>query len=135
VNNQYLILEIFFLTLIGVGIILYLTPYFKKKFKNTTSITNYLMTVEKILNLFSGALPEVIDGINVKCVLNYIVQGIQTAEQLYISKQISSDDRKKYVLEFVENILKLQNIEISDEMKKFIETSIETFVYLLPKTK
>ena len=68
-------------------------------------------------------------------ITNYAKEAVQYAEQLYKSGQLSEDLRKEKATEYIKEILKVSNIEITEEIEKIIDATIESAVLLLPKTK
>jgi hypothetical protein len=57
---------------------------------------------------------------------------VKYSEQMYLSGQIQSSERKEKATQIVEATLKDANIDITDERRKLIDASIESAVFTLP---
>lgn len=134
-NDIYIVAII---TIAIVSVLFLVMPMFYKKFNNV-DFDSVFNSTNNILN----ALQTIIDNIaipeNTKTILElittYAKEAVQYAEQLYKSGQLSEDLRKQKAIEYVKEILKLSNIEITEDIEKIIDATIESAVLLLPKTK
>lgn len=118
----------------GIGGTLFLLfPYLKKIGVN---LEDGFKKVETALKGADGAIKaaEVImpenKEINTLETIDKLAQiGVNEAEQLYISSQISSDERKDKAIETAEAGLKSIGIEVTPEIKTVIDGVIEAIIY------
>lgn len=75
-------------------------------------------------------LPPSVSTITDK-VIEYAKTAVTGAEQLYHIGTIQGDQRKEEALAFVENALKVEKIEITDDMRKVIDMAVEAAVMSL----
>ena len=124
--------------MITMIIMVILIPYLQKRGINiggiitTTADTIDIVTevFKQVKKLFEGT--EALDIIN--RILEFASDGVKAAEQLYLSSQISADERKKTAKEFTYTALKLAGYRINEDIEKLIDGAIEAAVNALPKT-
>ena len=126
------------ITIIVVSILFLVMPIFYNKFNNF-DFYNLFSSINDSLNALQTIFDNIPISQNVKNTLdlitNYAKEAVQYAEQLYKSGQLSEDLRKEKAVEYIKEILKISNIEITEEIEKIIDATIESAVLLLPKTK
>ena len=133
--------EIYITTIITIGIVcllFFVMPLIYKRFSNI-DFTGLFNSANNILK----ALDTIVDNISIPTntkttldmIIDYSTQAVQYAEQLYKSGQLDKDARKEEAVKYIEDILKLSNIEITDDIEKLINATIESSVLLLPKTE
>ena len=126
------------ITIIVISILFLVMPIFYNKFNNF-DFYNLFDSINNSLNALQTIFDNIPISQNVKNTLdlitNYAKEAVQYAEQLYKSGQLSEDLRKEKATEYIKEILKVSNIEITEEIEKIIDATIESAVLLLPKTK
>ena len=126
------------ITIIVVSILFLVMPIFYNKFNNF-DFYNLFSSINDSLNALQTIFDNIPISQNVKNTLdlitNYAKEAVQYAEQLYKSGKLSEDLRKEKAVEYIKEILKVSNIEITEEIEKIIDATIESAVLLLPKTK
>ena len=126
------------ITIIVISILFLVMPIFYNKFNNF-DFYNLFGSINNSLNALQTIFDNIPISQNVKNTLdlitNYAKEAVQYAEQLYKSGQLSEDLRKEKATEYIKEILKVSNIEITEEIEKIIDATIESAVLLLPKTK
>ena len=126
------------ITIIVISILFLVMPIFYNKFNNF-DFYNLFSSINDSLNALQTIFDNIPISQNVKNTLdlitNYAKEAVQYAEQLYKSGQLSEDLRKEKAVEYIKEILKISNIEITEEIEKIIDATIESAVLLLPKTK
>ena len=126
------------ITIIVISILFLVMPIFYNKFNNF-DFYNLFSSINDSLNASQTIFDNIPISQNVKNTLdlitNYAKEAVQYAEQLYKSGQLSEDLRKEKAVEYIKEILKISNIEITEEIEKIIDATIESAVLLLPKTK
>ena len=126
------------ITIIVISILFLVMPIFYNRFNNF-DFYNLFDSINNSLNALQTIFDNVPISQNVKNTLdlitNYAKEAVQYAEQLYKSGQLSEDLRKEKAVEYIKEILKVSNIEITEEIEKIIDATIESAVLLLPKTK
>ena len=126
------------ITIIVISILFLVMPIFYNKFNNF-DFYNLFSSINDSLNALQTIFDNIPISQNVKNTLdlitNYAKEAVQYAEQLYKSGQLSEDLRKEKAVEYIKEILKVSNIEITEEIEKIIDATIESAVLLLPKTK
>ena len=126
------------ITIIVISILFLVMPIFYNKFNNF-DFYNLFDSINNSLNALQTIFDNIPISQNVKNTLdlitNYAKEAVQYAEQLYKSGQLSEDLRKEKAVEYIKEILKVSNIEVTEEIEKIIDATIESAVLLLPKTK
>ena len=124
--------------IIVISILFIVMSLFYNKFNNF-DFYNLFSSINDSLNALQTIFDNIPISQNVKNTLdlitNYAKEAVQYAEQLYKSGQLSEDLRKEKAVEYIKEILKVSNIEITEEIEKIIDATIESAVLLLPKTK
>lgn len=103
----------------------------KGAIKDTDTILNTADHVIDTAKYFFPGVPalEAIDKI-----LDVAQKGVNAAEQLYKTSQITEEQRKEEATKFVYNAITAVGVEITEDMKKIIDGAIEAAVFALPKT-
>jgi len=89
---------------------------------------------DKIVDALISVVPEnsylkIIDR-----VIGWAREAVQRSEQLYKISAIEEGQRKTEAEKYIYEILELSKIEITPELKKVVDGSIEAAVFILPKT-
>ena len=121
------------ITIIVISILFLVMPIFYNKFNNF-DFYNLFDSINNSLNALQTIFDNIPISQNVKNTLdlitNYAKEAVQYAEQLYKSGQLSEDLRKEKAVEYIKEILKVSNIEITEEIEKIIDATIESAVLL-----
>lgn len=134
-SNIEIIILVTILTATIGGILFVVLPLLKAK---GYDVVNILKRIETVLNGLNGAI-QVVTEIAPKNkfveILEYIAKyqllekAADFAAQLYISGQLSADQRKTTAVNYVINALKILGIEVTPELQKYIEGGIEAIIY------
>jgi len=125
------------ITILVIVVLFIILPIFYNKTNNLnfdrlfTSINNIIDSLGTIVNNL-GIPTEIKQTIDM--IMEYSTKAVEYAEQLYKSGQLDKDKRKEKAVEYVNEILSLSNIIVTDEINKIIVATIEAAVLLLPKT-
>lgn len=118
-----------------IATILVLFPLLKKKNIKTDEILAKVDTALTGADGVIGIADKVIPNnpiINVlKLVEKYVHIGVGQAEQLYLASNLSADERNAKAKDTINTALKMLNIEITPEIDKIIDGSIESEVLAL----
>lgn len=130
--TNLIILAVVALTLV---VLFYVVPKLKSAAPNV-DLQSYLDNSQKLLEIvanlgasFGGEKADVIANI-----VKYSELAVNYAEQLYQTGQLSADERKTKAVEFVIHALDEAGIKVTDSQTQFIDMTIESIVFLLPKT-
>lgn len=106
--------------------------------KNTGKLLETAASGLKAVNSAVDTVMQIAPGIPyigiVDKIIDYAQIGVEKAEQLYKADQISADARKAEAVQLVKDCLTALNIEITPEVEKLIDGSVEAAVFTLPKT-
>lgn len=91
-------------------------------------------TANQIVDALQALLPGNIYLNVADRITDYAMQAVEYAEQLYKTQEIPAEQRKVVATDHVYDILRLVGIEITPEIKRIVDGSIEAGVYVLPKT-
>lgn len=102
--------------------------------KGLETTDNGLTIANTIVDALKTAMPEnkvvsVIDKIT-----DYAQTGVQAAEQLAKSGQITADQRKEEAQKYITTALNMAGIEITPEIQTAIDGAVECAVVALPKS-
>lgn len=67
-------------------------------------------------------------------IIEYSKLAVNYAEQLYLKGEITAEERKAVAINYMEQTLALQEVEITEQIKSIIKATIEAAVFVLPKT-
>lgn len=106
----------------------------KKKYPVTewlTMVTTSVKKIETILHIVGkndsdGRYTEKLQLYN--NIMNITKDAVHASEQLYKTKELSAEDRKKYAIEYTKRALQTGGISVSHEMENLIMDSIESSV-------
>lgn len=106
--------------------------------KSTGKLIETAASGLKAVNGAVDAVMQIAPGIPyigiVDKIIDYAQIGVEKAEQLYKADQISADARKAEAVQLVKDCLTALNIEITPDVEKLIDGSVEAAVFTLPKT-
>jgi hypothetical protein len=139
-NNPFIVLGVIFLvTLLVVVAMFLIVPIFVKR---GYPISKWLQTAQEAMKRIETILYIVgkpdkngkVNG-NIK-MLEFLVQmcseAVSVTQQLYRTSKLTSDEeRKKYAMEYVRRALATADIQLTPDMEKLIDDTIESSVYHL----
>lgn len=113
---------------------IYLSKHGVNVQKGLETTDNGLTIANTIVDALKAAMPEnkvvsVIDKIT-----GYAQTGVQAAEQLAKSGQITADQRKEEAQKYITTALNMAGIEITPEIQTAIDGAVECAVVTLPKS-
>lgn len=113
---------------------IYLSKHGVNVQKGLETTDNGLTIANTIVDALKTAMPEnkvvsVIDKIT-----GYAQTGVQAAEQLAKSGQITADQRKEEAQKYITTALNMAGIEITPEIQTVIDGAVECAVVTLPKS-
>ena len=113
---------------------IYLSKHGVNVQKGLETTDNGLTIANTIVDALKTAMPEnkvisVIDKIT-----DYAQTGVQAAEQLAKSGQITADQRKEEAQKYITTALNMAGIEITPEIQTAIDGAVECAVVTLPKS-
>lgn len=113
---------------------IYLSKHGVNVQKGLETTDNGLTIANTIVDALKTAMPEnkvvsVIDKIT-----GYAQTGVQAAEQLAKSGQITADQRKEEAQKYITTALNMAGIEITPEIQTAIDGAVECAVVTLPKS-
>lgn len=136
--NTYMILGLTALTIIIViGILYYGIPYLKSK---NVPVENVLDKVSIGIDNIDNALTSINNVAPIPYfslidkIFDYAKIAVNNAERLYKIGNLDKNERKENAKQYVEDVLKVANIDVNDDLKKVIDGAIEAGVEVLPKT-
>ena len=101
-------------------------------------LSEVFLSTEKIIALINLIVKASSASETSKSIINMITTGAQKAveyaEQLYLNGSITAEERKQKAIEYVELALKEMNVEVTEERKQLIMSTIEACVFELPST-
>jgi len=95
---------------------------------------NGVDAADKIVDALISVVPENYYLKIIDRVIVWAKEAVQRSEQLYKISAIEEDQRKTEAEKYIYEILELSKIEITPELKKVVDGSIEAAVFALPKT-
>lgn len=95
---------------------------------------NGVDAADKIVDALISFVPENAYLKIIDKVIDWAREAVQRSEQLYKISAIEEDQRKGEAEKYIYEILALSKIEITPELKKVVDGSIEAAVFALPKT-
>jgi hypothetical protein len=95
---------------------------------------NSVDAADKIVDALISVVPENYYLKIIDRVIDWAKEAVQRSEQLYKISAIEEDQRKGEAEKYIYEILALSKIEITPELKKIVDGSIEAAVFALPKT-
>ena len=138
--NNILQLIIILAVALGIGgITYYVFPILKAKKINLNKIFETVNSLMVLMDGFMKTMKEVFPKSKEISIMDKIFEyahiAVRESEQLYIISEISENQRKEKAEDYVYNILKQLNIEITDQVKKIVSGAIESEVYNLGHVK
>ena len=113
-------------------------PLFVRWASKRWDLSDVFLSTDKIITLIQLIVNASNASDSSKSIVNIITTGaskaVEYAEQLYLNGNILANERKAKAIEYVELALKEMNIEITEDRKKLIMSTIEACVFELPKT-
>lgn len=137
-NNPivYIMAIIVFAVLVMVGV-LWMLPRLIKRGVDVSGIVDKanitLTALDTMADMIGKLFPNAPMGI-VDKVLNYAMEAVLAAEQMYKASQIPGEERKQTAAELVYKFLEAAGVEVNEDMKRIVDGAIEASVYGLPKT-
>lgn len=137
-NNpiMYIMAIIVFAVLVMVGV-LWMLPRLIKRGVDVSGIVDKanitLTALDTMADMIGKLFPNAPMGI-VDKVLNYAMEAVLAAEQMYKASQIPGEERKQTAAELVYKFLEAAGVEVNEDMKRIVDGAIEAAVYGLPKT-
>lgn len=89
---------------------------------------------DKIVDALTAVIPNNVYLKIIDQIINWAREAVQRSEQLYKISAIEENQRKGEAEKYIYEILALSKIEITPELKKIVDGSIEAAVFALPKT-
>lgn len=138
INNPivYIMAIIVFAVLVMVGV-LWMLPRLIKRGVDVSGIVDKanitLTALDTMADMIGKLFPNAPMGI-VDKVLNYAMEAVLAAEQMYKASQIPGEERKQTAAELVYKFLEAAGVEVNEDMKRIVDGAIEASVYGLPKT-
>lgn len=123
------------LTVFIGAVLLVVLPLLKAKGYDIANVLTRIETILKALNQVIQVITEITPKNQFTVVLEYISKyqllekATDFAAQLYISGQLSADQRKVTAVGYVINALKILGINVTPELQTYIEGGIEAIVY------
>lgn len=93
-----------------------------------------LNAADYVVDTARGFFPGVPALAIVDEIIAWAKNGVEAAEQLYKTSNIESEQRKEKATEIVYQYIEAAGVEMTDDMRKIIDGSIEAAVFALPKT-
>lgn len=137
-NNPivYIMAIIVFAVLVMVGV-LWMLPRLIKRGVDVSGIVDKanitLTALDTMADMIGKLFPNAPMGI-VDKVLNYAMEAVLAAEQMYKASQIPGEERKQTAAELVYKFLEAAGVEVDEDIKRIVDGAIEASVYGLPKT-
>lgn len=137
-NNpiMYIMAIIVFAVLVMVGV-LWMLPRLIKRGVDVSGIVDKanitLTALDTMADMIGKLFPNAPMGI-VDKVLNYAMEAVLAAEQMYKASQIPGEERKQTAAELVYKFLEAAGVEVDEDIKRIVDGAIEASVYGLPKT-
>lgn len=137
-NNPivYIMAIIVFAVLVMVGV-LWMLPRLIKRGVDVSGIVDKanitLTALDTMADMIGKLFPNAPMGI-VDKVLNYAMEAVLAAEQMYKASQIPGEERKQTAAELVYKFLEAAGVEVNEDIKRIVDGAIEASVYGLPKT-
>ncbi len=67
-------------------------------------------------------------------IIEYAMEGVEAAEQMYKSHQIDDSERKDEAFNLALLLLGIADVDITDDVRKAVRGCVESGVHILPKT-
>lgn len=134
-NNVLMLISTISITWGILGTLIGVIPYLKNKGINVQdtiqNVDKGLTAADGILNVATELLPgnSIVNAL--KIVDKYAHVGVNQAEQLYLTSQLSEDQRNAKAKETIQAALTAANITVTPELEKIIDGAIETEVLAL----
>ena len=132
----YIMALIVFAVLVMVGV-LWMLPRLIKRGVDVSGIVDKanitLTALDTMADMIGKLFPNAPMGI-VDKVLNYAMEAVLAAEQMYKASQIPGEERKQTAAELVYKFLEAAGVEVNEDVKRIVDGAIEASVYGLPKT-
>lgn len=119
--------------LLTLGVLFYVVPKLRKVTPNV-DYQAYMDNSQKLLEIvtnLSGTLG--VENNVIEKIIKYSQLAVNYAEQLYVTGQLPAEERKTKAVDFVIQALTEAGVVVSDSQVQFIEMTIESIVFLLPK--
>lgn len=117
---------------LGIGGALFLLfPYLKKIGVNVEDLIKKTEIVLNGADQIATVASEIDPRAKIlKVVLDEAIKGVNSAEQLYISSQIPSGQRKEKATELITAALRVAGIDITDDVKTVIDGYIDDVIFV-----
>ncbi len=132
-----------FLIIVGIVFVIFaLLRYgFPALHKKGVDVTGALSMAEggvdvadKIVDALTAVIPNNVYLKIIDQIISWAREAVQRSEQLYKISEIGENERKIEAEKYIYGLLELAKIEITPELKNIVDGSIESAVFLLPKT-
>lgn len=117
-------------TTLGIGAtIMVLFPFLKKKNIKADEILKKADTIlngaDAVINVADKLLPNNRVINTIESIEKYVHLGVHEAEQLYLASNLNKEDRNKKAKETINAALKVMGIDITEDVEKVIDATIE----------
>jgi hypothetical protein len=113
---------------IGFTLLLYYLAYKKVNVSSILSSIEKLLkgteTITEVIGEYSTGKVKKADEF-AKFLLEQAINFVQGTEQMYVSSQISADERKNTAINAITDLLEVQGVEITDKLKNVIGMYVE----------
>jgi hypothetical protein len=137
-ENLYIVFLVAGIVLLVFALLSYGFPFLHKKGVDVSGALdvaeNGVDAADKIVDALISFVPENAYLKIIDKVIDWAREAVQRSEQLYKISAIEEDQRKSEAEKYIYEILELSKIEITPELKKVVDGSIEAAVFALPKT-
>jgi len=137
-ENLYIVFLVAGIVLLVFALLSYGFPFLHKKGVDVSGALDVaedsVDAADKIVDALISFVPENAYLKIIDKVIDWAREAVQRSEQLYKISAIEEDQRKTEAEKYIYEILELSKIEITPELKKVVDGSIEAAVFILPKT-